>query len=218
MGECPRLLNKTAIGEQVAKMTGDPWYKDSIKHLREMRAEAADRVREAHRWLDGWDMSELRNRSEHLQDRMRSIDVEEITDLTRRVVQRVQDRMGTKEQDGDDTSCLKSAACYELWDEGSCLESREGQGLMKGEPCVWCGGGPCTSADDLKCQPRKWLMEGEGKDFDAFMAKANHSVASRACGVAGHLANELLEELKAHRNLKCSRGSSKMQKATGGAR
>ena len=32
-----------------------------------------------------------------------------------------------------------------------------------GSPCVWCGGGPCTSYSDAVCEPQSWLKQGQGK-------------------------------------------------------
>eukprot|EP00435_Cladocopium_sp_Y103_P010788 s3559_g2.t2 len=34
-----------------------------------------------------------------------------------------------------------------------------------GEPCVWCGGGPCTTYSDAVCEPYNWLVNGQGKAF-----------------------------------------------------
>eukprot|EP00913_Durusdinium_trenchii_P033130 g31018.t2 len=46
-----------------------------------------------------------------------------------------------------------------------------------GEPCVWCGGGPCTSETDAVCEPYNWLMNGQGKAYETMNAPGSWLVA-----------------------------------------
>uniref|UniRef100_A0A7S4SZC8 EF-hand domain-containing protein n=1 Tax=Alexandrium monilatum TaxID=311494 RepID=A0A7S4SZC8_9DINO len=76
--------------------------------------------------------------------------------------------------------------CSALQDADSCLSHRDGgsqatrDGLkVRGEPCVWCGGGACTSGNLYsKCEPFDYVMMGEGTAFTTFFAKDAFSVAS----------------------------------------
>lgn len=65
---------------------------------------------------------------------------------------------------------------------------------VAGEPCIWCGGMPCTDSGPAVCAPMDWALNGEGKAFQTFNAKGPvslgvfrtrpmHSVA--ACWVQG---------------------------------
>ncbi|CAJ1423632.1 unnamed protein product [Effrenium voratum] len=46
-----------------------------------------------------------------------------------------------------------------------------------GSPCVWCGGGPCTSYSDAVCEPQSWLKQGQGKAFATLNAATGWLVA-----------------------------------------
>ncbi|CAE8617299.1 unnamed protein product [Polarella glacialis] len=78
-------------------------------------------------------------------------------------------------------SCLKNelAGCFAIKDRLSCLSSIDGStvrsfgsidgGLkVQGQPCVWCGGGPCTTDGPLAsslCLPFDYLARGAGRAF-----------------------------------------------------
>merc|ERR1719221_2411514 len=91
-----------------------------------------------------------------------------------------------------DYSCLKEAAggCRKLKDPFSCLGAKDGSiapedGLaVKGEPCVWCGGGACTDSGYSLCEPFNWVMNGEGRAFQTFHAKFNYRFAAYQNGHA----------------------------------
>ena len=34
---------------------------------------------------------------------------------------------------------------------------------MYKQQCVWCGGGPCTTNNDNKCEPKQWLEARSNK-------------------------------------------------------
>eukprot|EP00440_Ansanella_granifera_P064374 gb/GFBE01069792.1/.p1 GENE.gb/GFBE01069792.1/~~gb/GFBE01069792.1/.p1 ORF type:complete len:2508 (+),score=606.03 gb/GFBE01069792.1/:1-7524(+) len=71
--------------------------------------------------------------------------------------------------------CLVSEpkGCSAVKDRTNCLSKKDGRpeatddrGLkINGEPCVWCGGGACTSGSDSKCEAYDYLMNGEGRAF-----------------------------------------------------
>lgn len=46
-----------------------------------------------------------------------------------------------------------------------------------GEPCVWCGGGPCTDFSSAVCEPYDWLVHGSGKAFGTVHARHSLTVA-----------------------------------------
>lgn len=82
--------------------------------------------------------------------------------------------------------CLRSEpkGCGSIRDKLACLSSKDGRsgyqvrGLQVGdEPCVWCGGGLCTSNNDAVCEPFDWLANGEGKAFTTLHARFTSSVA-----------------------------------------
>jgi len=66
----------------------------------------------------------------------------------------------------------------------TCLSSRDGRpevqmkGLkIKDEPCVWCGGVPCTFGSTALCEPQDYLRHGEGVAFHMFNARSFMEVA-----------------------------------------
>jgi len=74
--------------------------------------------------------------------------------------------------------------CYVIQDMRTCLGSRDGRPMrewrglkIRGEPCVWCGGGPCHTSSSNLCEPYDFLMRGEGIGFSFFNAKTTHQVA-----------------------------------------
>lgn len=77
-------------------------------------------------------------------------------------------------QQKEELACLDSAllGCASLHDERTCLASRDGQDLqtiaglgVRGQACVWCGGLPCSSADNSTCGPYDYLANGQGRVF-----------------------------------------------------
>ncbi|CAE8583508.1 unnamed protein product, partial [Polarella glacialis] len=65
--------------------------------------------------------------------------------------------------------------CLGIFDKQLCLSSKDGSSQqmleaysVKGEACVWCGGGRCTSNNNATCGPFDLLMSGEGRAFDSF--------------------------------------------------
>jgi len=48
---------------------------------------------------------------------------------------------------------------------------------VRGQPCVWCGGGPCTSSRWSLCEPFDWALNGEGQAFDYFHPKHAYRLA-----------------------------------------
>mmetsp|Transcript_15415 Transcript_15415/g.17929 ORF Transcript_15415/g.17929 Transcript_15415/m.17929 type:complete len:337 (+) Transcript_15415:107-1117(+) len=92
-----------------------------------------------------------------------------------------------------DDSCLREEVlgCGSLRDRYSCLSSKDASdttdiyGLkVKGEPCIWCGGGPCRTGSDNKCEPFDFLMRGMGKEhgFDSFTAVGNFETPTCEAG------------------------------------
>eukprot|EP00930_Biecheleria_cincta_P021635 TRINITY_DN1597_c0_g1_i4.p1 TRINITY_DN1597_c0_g1~~TRINITY_DN1597_c0_g1_i4.p1 ORF type:complete len:3086 (-),score=717.12 TRINITY_DN1597_c0_g1_i4:161-9034(-) len=86
----------------------------------------------------------------------------------------------------EEMSCLKpvAAGCSSQRTRWGCLSGKDGrEGLdteslkVGGEPCVWCGGGICSTYSDALCEPYDWLMKGEGSAFTTLHAKATYSVA-----------------------------------------
>ncbi|CAE8653097.1 unnamed protein product [Polarella glacialis] len=66
--------------------------------------------------------------------------------------------------------CLVSAktGCFAVKDKLACLSSKDASGVksdrtlaVDGEPCVWCGGGSCTSDSNDTCVPYDWLARGQ---------------------------------------------------------
>uniref|UniRef100_A0A7R9ZZS7 EF-hand domain-containing protein n=1 Tax=Pyrodinium bahamense TaxID=73915 RepID=A0A7R9ZZS7_9DINO len=86
----------------------------------------------------------------------------------------------------EETSCLMDHwfGCYVIKDRDVCLGSKDGRerkewrGLkIHGEPCVWCGGGPCQTNSTNLCEPFDFLMHGQGTAFLSFSAKTAFAVA-----------------------------------------
>mmetsp|Transcript_6352 Transcript_6352/g.13766 ORF Transcript_6352/g.13766 Transcript_6352/m.13766 type:complete len:1072 (+) Transcript_6352:154-3369(+) len=93
------------------------------------------------------------------------------------------------EAPGQDTmTCLEplKGGCEAAEDIGTCMNSMDGSstdvdelGLRhKNQACVWCGGIACDGQNKSKCLPFDYVMRGEGKAFQTFMAKASYSVAT----------------------------------------
>jgi len=71
---------------------------------------------------------------------------------------------------------MKDGGCKMATDKLSCLSSRDGSdtdaegGLaIRGQPCVWCGGGACTDESEAKCAPYEYFAHGAGKVFANIM-------------------------------------------------
>ncbi|CAK9064941.1 unnamed protein product [Durusdinium trenchii] len=71
--------------------------------------------------------------------------------------------------------CLQkvSAGCNSIEDQDTCLASVDGSpykqiaGLkVEGQPCVWCGGAPCSENGKL-CEPHEFVTNGGGHAYDA---------------------------------------------------
>jgi len=84
-------------------------------------------------------------------------------------------------------SCLQSHAkgCQAISSKDVCLNSMDGSGVdtveglkVRGQPCVWCGGGACHTGRLSFCEPFDYLVNGEGKAFIAFTAKLTSSLAA----------------------------------------
>eukprot|EP00931_Biecheleriopsis_adriatica_P071916 TRINITY_DN4589_c0_g2_i1.p1 TRINITY_DN4589_c0_g2~~TRINITY_DN4589_c0_g2_i1.p1 ORF type:complete len:1033 (+),score=298.16 TRINITY_DN4589_c0_g2_i1:60-3158(+) len=89
--------------------------------------------------------------------------------------------------DEEDTTCLKpaNAGCNTIVDEAICLASRDNRSIasiaglrVQGEPCVWCGGGPCSTGNANLCEPYQFAVYGERHAFNTFLAKGNYKVAA----------------------------------------
>ena len=74
-----------------------------------------------------------------------------------------------------DVSCLKRKenGCNTIQDKETCLSSKDGRpytqvaGLkVEGQPCVWCGGVPCTTNNANLCEPYEFVTHGEGHAYD----------------------------------------------------
>lgn len=85
-----------------------------------------------------------------------------------------------------DTSCLEVNAmgCLRIETKDVCLKSKDGLSLtwlngmrVAGEPCIWCGGMPCTDSGPAVCAPMDWALNGEGKAFQTFNAKGHFRIA-----------------------------------------
>lgn len=84
--------------------------------------------------------------------------------------------------------CLQrtTGGCRSLQSQMLCLSSRDGSGDVTykttkkdGEPCIWCGGGRCTSEDASLCAPYDFLASGEGVAYNhRLMAATSMRVAS----------------------------------------
>eukprot|EP00425_Heterocapsa_triquetra_P021855 CAMPEP_0195154926 /NCGR_PEP_ID=MMETSP0448-20130528/183902_1 /TAXON_ID=66468 /ORGANISM="Heterocapsa triquestra, Strain CCMP 448" /LENGTH=470 /DNA_ID=CAMNT_0040193707 /DNA_START=74 /DNA_END=1483 /DNA_ORIENTATION=+ len=83
--------------------------------------------------------------------------------------------------------CLTKQAkgCYDITSKDTCLSSRDGRQNttykdidIYGQPCVWCGGAPCTSNNDNLCEPLDFVMKGEGTVFTTFHAKYDMEIAT----------------------------------------
>ena len=55
--------------------------------------------------------------------------------------------------------------CYLLTSKSQCLHSKDGRSgdheLLKDTPCRWCCGQSCQTHKDYKCEPERWLLEGQ---------------------------------------------------------
>lgn len=87
----------------------------------------------------------------------------------------------------EETACLKIAetGCNEIHDMATCVSSKEGRPYeyiagfkVKGEPCVWCGGGQCNSGSITSCEPYDWAVNGAGHVFANQMSTSLYSRAA----------------------------------------
>jgi len=91
----------------------------------------------------------------------------------------------------DDLSCLTPVSasfffgCNGLRNRSQCLRSRDGRiaqewwGLkIAGEPCIWCGGRPCTTLGDALCEPADFMLRGQS--FGAWEYGVSPSSLERA--------------------------------------
>ncbi|CAE8622538.1 unnamed protein product [Polarella glacialis] len=92
-----------------------------------------------------------------------------------------------KDADFKDVQCLQKAAggCPSLLDEDSCLSAVDGRPMeyvagfkVAGQPCVWCGGGPCDSLNANRCESYDFAVNGAGHAFKTFHAGAVHKMAA----------------------------------------
>jgi len=91
-----------------------------------------------------------------------------------------------------DMSCLSAAAsgCNTIFDDQQCLASKDGRDIesvaglkVSGQPCVWCGGGFCSSNNANLCEPYQFAVYGAHHAFNTFYAKGTFKVA--ACNADG---------------------------------
>jgi len=94
-----------------------------------------------------------------------------------------------------EVACLEpySAGCHEILDQATCLISRDGRSspyyvfsdiLIKDQPCVWCGGGQCTSPSGNLCEPMDFLKRGASIGaFTNVTPLNNRTVASCRGGI-----------------------------------
>jgi len=99
----------------------------------------------------------------------------------------------------DASSCLapRSDGCVAVSDEAACSSSRDGNvsGGASMDPCVWCGGGPCTNMSAARCERKSWLLDGKGLQHLTVAAKLSHKVAQcEACLVLGECSEGVQEE------------------------
>jgi len=82
--------------------------------------------------------------------------------------------------------CLQGLVlgCNTIKDRRTCLSSRYGRNTtdadgirILGEPCTWCGGIPCTTRNLHLCEPRDFVLNGQGKQFGDFTARGVYTVA-----------------------------------------
>ena len=69
-----------------------------------------------------------------------------------------------------ESSCLSAPepgiGCDAIQTQSECLSSKDGRAnaptvggyRVYDEPCVWCGGGPCTLGSTNVCEPKDWLL------------------------------------------------------------
>lgn len=78
-------------------------------------------------------------------------------------------------------ACLKAEpkGCQALKNRFDCLSSVDGSEVasfggikIKGEPCVWCGGGHCHTGNHSLCAPFDYLEKGAGRAFETLNAVA----------------------------------------------
>jgi len=101
--------------------------------------------------------------------------------------------------DFDNLQCLTSQVqgCNSIQDEDTCLSSVDGRpyeyiaGLKaKGQPCVWCGGGVCSSLNSNKCEPYDFVINGASHAFETFHGVGVYKAAACQGGQpASHVLN-----------------------------
>jgi len=87
------------------------------------------------------------------------------------------------------TQCLspvndaQTRGCAGITTREQCLGARDGRSIemlmnrrVKDEPCVWCGGQPCTSNGPAVCEPRDWL-NGVGTAFANMVSTGPFEIA-----------------------------------------
>jgi len=60
------------------------------------------------------------------------------------------------------------AGCNAITNRAVCLTSRDGRSASElsglkiaNQPCVWCGGRPCTNHGDALCEPEDFMLRGK---------------------------------------------------------
>jgi len=101
--------------------------------------------------------------------------------------------------DFDNLQCLTSheQGCNSIQDEDTCLSSVDGRPYeyiagfkAKGQPCVWCGGGLCSSLNSNKCEPYDFVINGASHAFETFHGVGVYKAAACQGGQpASHVLN-----------------------------
>merc|ERR1719242_1161129 len=55
-------------------------------------------------------------------------------------------------------SLIPRGDCFQIKDRLTCLTGKDSRAAHLNDPCVWCGGGSCTTRNDNKCEPETWLL------------------------------------------------------------
>ncbi|CAJ1328727.1 unnamed protein product [Effrenium voratum] len=89
--------------------------------------------------------------------------------------------------------CLKvqSNGCNNIRDADTCLSSTDGRPYVRvagfkvqGQPCVWCGGRPCTENNDNLCEPLDFVQNGNGYAFKSVPGQRSMAGCSMGSPVA----------------------------------
>ncbi|CAE8653098.1 unnamed protein product [Polarella glacialis] len=91
-----------------------------------------------------------------------------------------------------DVSCLVpwAVGCNKITDFNTCTSVTDGRPFSfvagfkaKGQPCVWCGGLPCSEANSNLCEPFDFAVNGKAHAFNSGIDLPTYSVAS--CSASG---------------------------------